>query len=219
GKRNPSPVPIDDIRGVQEWFSSGSDEKVAIFEDVEDTTEGAKNSLLKMLEGPDPHSHMILISSNPQKLMQPIRSRVRKFQFPALTERQISELLKNRFHAWQNYRSFDAFFFQTGSGEDAQKELEEDVLLFVSSILSGKMMKKTEEDALLSSLEKLSAYRYFKERVAEELEKSFRTGKTSAYEAKRKLAFINQWILSSDIYNMSDKNALDLMLREAEVVK
>ena len=53
GKKSPSAVTIDQIRAVQEYFSQLGEDKVVIFENVEDATDGAKNSLLKMLEEPE----------------------------------------------------------------------------------------------------------------------------------------------------------------------
>ena len=51
GKKTPGAT-IDEIRAVQSWLEDGTEEKVVIFENVEDYTEGAKNSMLKMLEEP-----------------------------------------------------------------------------------------------------------------------------------------------------------------------
>ena len=42
---------IDEIRAIQDWLSEGTEEKAVIFENAEDYTEGAKNSLLKLLTG------------------------------------------------------------------------------------------------------------------------------------------------------------------------
>ena len=127
GKKNPSAVSIDQIRAVQEYFSQLGEEKVVVFENVEDATDGAKNSLLKMLEEPEEKSHMILLSSNPQKLLETILSRVRKFQFPPLGEKKTATLIKEKFGVWEEYPSFDSFFFEKGSGEEARREFDKDL--------------------------------------------------------------------------------------------
>ena len=115
--RKSNGVTIDEIRAIQDWFSTGHDVKIAIIENLEESTEGAKNSLLKILEEPNENGYLILISSNPQRLLPTILSRVRKFAFPSLTEECITSFLRDQFKQYQNYTSFEAFFFEMGAEE------------------------------------------------------------------------------------------------------
>ena len=219
GKRSPSAVTIDQVRAVQEYFSQLGDEKVVIFENVEDATEGAKNSLLKMLEEPDEKSHMILLSSNPQKLLETILSRVRKFQFPIIGEKKTATLIKEKFGVWEDYPSFDSFFFEKGSGEEARREFDEDLKVVADSLISSIPLNGEKEEAILSSLEKLSAWRHFVESLLYLLEKAWKEGKISSNKAKKKTEILNSFFLSTDVYNMGPRMAFDLLLREAISVK
>ena len=219
GKKNPSPVSIDQIRAVQEYFSQLGEEKIVVFENVEDATEGAKNSLLKMLEEPEDKSHMILISSNPQKLLETILSRVRKFQFPSLGEKKTSLLIKKKFSVWEDYPSFDSFFFEKGSGEEARKEFEEDLRIVSESLLSSVFLPGEKEEEILSSIEKLSAWSHFVESLLYLLEKAWKEGRISSMDAKKKGDILNSYFISTDVYNMGPRMAFDLLLREAISVK
>ena len=219
GKRSPTAVSIDQVRAVQEYFSTLGEEKVVIFENVEDATDGAKNSLLKMLEEPEEKSHMILISSNPQKLLETILSRVRKFQFPALGEKKTARLIKDKFGVWEDYPSFDSFFFEKGSGEEARKEFDADLMAVSESLITSIPLEGAKEDEILSSLEKLSAWRHFVESLLYLLEKAWKEGRICSKNAKKKAEILNSFFISTDVYNMGPRMAFDLLLREAVSVK
>ena len=219
GKKNPSAVSIDQIRAVQEYFSQLGDEKVVVFENVEDATDGAKNSLLKMLEEPEEKSHMILLSSNPQKLLETILSRVRKFQFPPLGEKKTATLIKEKFGVWEEYPSFDSFFFEKGSGEEARREFDKDLDAVSEALILSKPLVGEKEEEILSSLEKLSAWSHFVESLLYLLENAWKEGRISSINAKKKAEILNSYSISTDVYNMGQRMAFDLLLREAISVK
>ena len=219
GKKNPSAVSIDQIRAVQEYFSQLGEEKVVVFENVEDATDGAKNSLLKMLEEPEEKSHMILLSSNPQKLLETILSRVRKFQFPPLGEKKTATLIKEKFGVWEEYPSFDSFFFEKGSGEEARREFDKDLDVVSEALILSKPLVGEKEEEILTSLEKLSAWSHFVESLLYLLENAWKEGRLSSINAKKKAEILNSYSISTDVYNMGQRMAFDLLLREAISVK
>ncbi len=219
GKKNPTAVSIEQLRAVKEWMSSGFDEKVVIIEDIESATEGAKNSILKMLEEPEDHFTIILISSQSQKIMETILSRVRKFSFPSLSGEKVSSLLKSRFSIWEEYSSFDTFFFRHGNDSESVEACEKSVREFVSLLFSSSPVTLEREEALNSLLEKLSAYTYFRHRVTEEVESGLRKGVTQPYKARRILNILRFWYDSVETYNMSERAALDYIIRESQIVK
>ena len=219
GKKNPSAVSIDQIRAVQEYFSQLGEEKVVVFENVEDATDGAKNSLLKMLEEPEEKSHMILLSSNPQKLLETILSRVRKFQFPPVGEKKTATLIKEKFGVWEEYPSFDSFFFEKGSGEEARREFDKDLDAVSEALILSKPLVGEKEEEILSSLEKLSAWSHFVESLLYLLENAWKEGRISSINAKKKAEILNSYSISTDVYNMGQRMAFDLLLREAISVK
>lgn len=217
GKRSQS-VSIDEIRAVQKYFSTGQDEKVVIIENLEESNEGAKNSLLKLLEEPDEHSHIMLISSNPQRLLQTILSRVRKFNFPQLSDKQVTKLLSERFSLYRTYDSFESFFFEEGTGEAERNRLVEAAASFSSCLYSGKALTREEEDEILSLVESNSYFRYFRARVSENLRRKLLEG-GNVKRLRHVQDIMNRWSGASDIYNLSQRVALDSIIREAKNVK
>lgn len=218
GRKNTS-ITIDEVRAIQRWFSTGLDEKVAIIENLEESTEGAKNSLLKLLEEPDPHSHIILISSNPQRLLQTILSRVRKFAFPSLSEKNVTALLRKKHSLFRDYDSFDTFYFVEGSGEESRNKLTEAAKDVAEALVLGKQISKEREEELLSLLDSTGGYRYFRSRISQEIRTLLLDGKIDGYKGSAILKIINEWGFRSETFNLSERIALDSILREASRVK
>jgi DNA polymerase-3 subunit delta' len=76
--------------------------RVFIIEEAEKMGEDAENSLLKVLEEPPPYAHIILLSSNPFRLLPTIRSRCQTLVFTAITREEIErELLAAGYDAEQ----------------------------------------------------------------------------------------------------------------------
>ncbi len=218
GKKSMS-VSIDEIRAVKEWLSETGDEKFVIFENIEDSTEGAKNSLLKLLEEPDPNSHLILISQQPQRLLPTILSRVRKFNFPELSEEKITALISKKFSLYSKYKSFESFFFREGHGDDVNNEMDKAIKSFSDALSGKRILSLEEEEAMISFLDKTEGYSYFREECSSMIEREFREGNMSAAKARRIYRIFSTWQNSSDIFNLSQRMAIDLALREASDVK
>ncbi len=219
GKSSPSPVQIEMLRSVKEWMMMSSNEKVVIIEDIEAATEGAKNSILKMLEEPEEHFTIILISSESQKIMETILSRVRKFNFSPLSRECINKLIKDKFNQWEDYSSFDSFFFKYSSDDESWKKCEEAVDYFSDLIVSSKSFTYEKEEELNTLLDKLSAYSYFRERVIEKVENLLIKGKIKPYKAGKLLSILSSWTESIETYNLTERSGLDFIVREASSVK
>lgn len=219
GKSSPSPVQIEMLRSVKEWMMMSSNEKVVIIEDIEAATEGAKNSILKMLEEPEDHFTIILISSESQKIMETILSRVRKFNFSPLSRECINKLIKDKFNQWEDYSSFDSFFFKYSSDDESWKKCEEAVDYFSDLLVSSKSFTYEKEEELNTLLDKLSAYSYFRERVIEKVENLLIKGKIKPYKAGKLLSILSSWTESIETYNLAERSGLDFIVREASSVK
>lgn len=68
--------------------------KVYIIDEVHKTTNEWQNSMLKPLEDTGAFSYFFLCTTNPEKLIKPLRSRCMEFQVEKLKEREILHLLK-----------------------------------------------------------------------------------------------------------------------------
>ncbi|MBI3952550.1 MAG: AAA family ATPase [Candidatus Doudnabacteria bacterium] len=68
--------------------------KVAVIDDAENMTTEASNALLKVFEEPKPGTVIILITSNPQKLLSTITSRAQKVTFGLVLEEEYKTFLE-----------------------------------------------------------------------------------------------------------------------------
>lgn len=219
GKKSNS-ITIDEIRAIKEWMSDKGDDKVAIFENVEDSTDAAKNSLLKLLEEPNENSHLILISKQPQRLLPTILSRVRKFNFPELSSDAITDLINRKFSLYgSKYTSFEAFYFEKAHGEEVKDEMNRYMNLFCDSLMNKTALSLEDEEKLIAFLDKADGYLYFREALTNKLESLLFLDPSKRGKLKRIYSLFNSWQTNRDVFNLSDRMALDLALREAFLVK
>ena len=92
-------VPIEQIRRASSWchltpFGKG---KLLLLENADTMKEGARNSLLKLLEEPPVSVTVVLTSARPNALMQTILSRLRPYSFKARSEDTEKEVLRRVF--------------------------------------------------------------------------------------------------------------------------
>lgn len=103
--------------------------KVIIIWQPERMNEPTANKLLKILEEPSPRTVFLLVSDNPDKILETIRSRTQRIDFPPLSESDIATaLMERRFLSSEDARavahlaegSFTKALAQiTAGGEDA----------------------------------------------------------------------------------------------------
>ena len=87
------------------------------------------------------------------------------------------------------------------------------------ALISSKPIVGENEEEILSSLEKLSAWSHFVESLLYLLENAWKEGRISSINAKKKAEILNSYSISTDVYNMGQRMAFDLLLREAISVK
>lgn len=88
---------IDDIRTLRDVVKlspSGSKAKVYIIDEAHMLTTEASNALLKTLEEPPQHVYFVLATTNPEKLIDTIRSRTTLIQFTKATSDETKRSLK-----------------------------------------------------------------------------------------------------------------------------
>ena len=71
-----------------------SDRRVFVIEAAEAMAEESQNALLKTLEEPPPFAHLILITSEPEALLETVRSRCRSVRFSKLSPEAVEEQLR-----------------------------------------------------------------------------------------------------------------------------
>lgn len=88
---------IDDVRVLRDVVKlapSGSKAKVYIIDEAHMLTTEASNALLKTLEEPPSHVYFILATTNPEKLIETIRSRTTLIQFTKATVDEVKRSLQ-----------------------------------------------------------------------------------------------------------------------------
>lgn len=90
---------IDQVRTLQQKLSLRPLEgkyKICLIDGAEYLTPGAANALLKTLEEPQPGTLIILLTSQPQKLLPTICSRCQRLPFSRLPKQQLATILMQK---------------------------------------------------------------------------------------------------------------------------
>lgn len=122
---------IDDVRSLREAVRlapAGSKNKIYIIDESHMLTTEASNALLKTLEEPPDHVYFILATTNPEKLIETIRSRATNIVFKKANSVEIKRSLK-RVVKGERLKADDEALSQLakvadGSFRDAIKTLE-----------------------------------------------------------------------------------------------
>jgi len=88
---------VDDVRKLIEQlrYSSGSVYRVVIWDEAQSMSREAFNALLKTLEEPPADTIFILVTTEPEKIPEPVQSRLTEFTFNKISAAEIkSRLLK-----------------------------------------------------------------------------------------------------------------------------
>ena len=88
---------VDDIRELREhalYAPAKSKHKIFVIDEVHMLSKSAFNALLKTLEEPPAHVKFLFATTEPRKLPETILSRCQRFDFPRISARDITEVLK-----------------------------------------------------------------------------------------------------------------------------
>ena len=98
--------------------------KVAIIDDADRLNDESANALLKTLEEPPPHSVLILIASQAEKLLPTIRSRCQTIRFPPLSMETVARLLVELGWVEKETEALEIAAFSDGSLQTAATLLD-----------------------------------------------------------------------------------------------
>ncbi len=132
-------ISIDDIRELKKRFSLSSTDnsyKVCIVDKTEDLNLSASNSLLKILEEPPKNTLFILVSSNPQTVLQTILSRCQKIGFKRLEKKELREISAEFFKKNQFNQLEETIFLDScnGSAQKLFNFLDKDYIKFFNGL-------------------------------------------------------------------------------------
>lgn len=94
-----SSIKIEQIRTITHnlHMTGNSQKRILVIEDIERLTPESANALLKILEEPPEKVVFILTSSNPKLILETILSRVRRIDFQLISNKDLFQILKNRY--------------------------------------------------------------------------------------------------------------------------
>jgi DNA polymerase III delta prime subunit len=211
---------IAQVRSIAEWAGQttvGGKKRFIILEGIEDANVASRNSLLKILEEPPKDVYFFLVSSHPVRIMPTILSRVRKYTFDPLEERQVRQLLSTLSPS-STYGSFDDFFLAE-SGVDISVLVSMAVKM-EESMRTKQYLSGPDMDALIAQVDTGSACDYFLIRLLGCVESSFLEGRISCSQASVWEETISTMKSQGDLYNQNNKLLLQTLylrlMEEAE---
>jgi len=118
----PDLIPIAWIRRAAYWsrLAPAGREKLLLIENADRMQEGARNSLLKLLEEPPETVKIILASSRPRALLPTVLSRIRPYRFAQRSIETEKDVIRRIFHDENFLQGVNGKFYagDNGSGSD-----------------------------------------------------------------------------------------------------
>ena len=218
--RKNTTISVNQVRSLEEWInrtSMGQQKTFIIIEGLEDTNVSARNSLLKMLEEPPKDVYFFLISEYPNRIMQTILSRVRKYSFPPLNEEGVKTLLTPFFLGNERFDSLESFFLQ-GGGLDLARHTEYiDMVLY--SVANHTYLKEEQFNELLGFVDEQGSYEYVLKRLLSSLGDMLAKDEITWQRARALSTLVSESYSTATLYNQNKKlmlEALYLKLMEVE---
>jgi DNA polymerase-3 subunit delta' len=162
-------IKVDEIRefcGELFLKPTKTSHKVFMINDAECMNEQAQNALLKVLEEPPLYATIILITSNKEKLLNTIKSRVVELTFDSLSENEIKAILEiNNL----NYTD-DAIKYSNGSYKKALDFINDDMFEIAKDV--AKLLEEKDLLAVNRKFEEIKADKILKANITQILEKT-----------------------------------------------
>jgi DNA polymerase-3 subunit gamma/tau len=143
---------IDEIRNIKESVqvaSLGGGYKVFLMDEVHMLTKDAFNALLKVLEEPPAHVVFMLATTEPQKILPTVLSRVQRFDFKKLTHSQILKKLKAIAQAENINIDNDGLIALTVSSDGALRDAEVSLSKIISAFPRSASINESDVNAVL----------------------------------------------------------------------
>lgn len=203
---------IDNIRDISAFFqSSGDESRAVILENIENVTQGAMNSILKLLEEPPKNAHIILVSASAGRILDTILSRVRKYELSNVSEELSRAFLRDNF--FSSAKTLEEFFY-TESGFDYERAVREADAFIVSLVLKKKPIGSAELTSLASFLDEFSSYPLFFTLAMKKLASLLAAGEVECGAAARAGRILSFSFNEAQTYNQNKRVLLDRVSRE-----
>jgi len=198
-------VTISQVRALEHWSgqtSMGDGKRFIILEAMEMTNSSARNSLLKMLEEPAKDTYFFLISEYPNRIMQTILSRVRRYAFPPLSREAVGTYLQPFYLHDKQYDSLESFFLE-GGGMDLSRATQI-AELFVASIQEQRYLQSSEIASLLKEVDDMQGYEFVLKAMLESLRRVMPSRSLLALSS-----LVNTTYNRAQLYNQNNRLMLE----------
>lgn len=196
-------VSIDNVRSSAKWTANTGliqQKRFIILENIEQSTIGANNSLLKLLEEPPADTYIILLSEHPNRLLPTILSRVQHHQLKPITKEEKHAIFRDIFFADPlHYESVDEFIYAKAGLPIT--ELTQGAGEFVSSIQTHTPLDCASLYGILKLLDSHLALTYFLEKVEDALKEQLIENRMSAKRVKKIQQHLNESTLKARVFN------------------
>ncbi len=213
--RKNTTISVNQVRSLEEWVnhtSMGEQKTFIILEGLEQTGTSARNSLLKLLEEPPKDVYFFLISEYPNRIMQTILSRVRKYSFPPLKREGVNALLTPFFLGQESFESLESFFLQ-GGGLDLRRHAEV-VSTLLASLTNRTYLKEEQFNELLAFVDEQGSYEYVLKAVLTSLGEQLATGEIDWQRASALSALISESYSTATLYNQNKRLMFEALYLE-----
>ena len=218
--RKSSALTIAQVRAIQDWTNRTSLDglpRFVILEGIEQSMEGARNSLLKLLEEPPENTYLFLITENVGRIIPTILSRVRRYFVPPLTEDAKTLLLSREFFAdGDAYDSLETYFL-LHAGVDCTliASLSEQYLKGALGVLP---MDGLELHTLLNTLDETGQHEYFLRDLMLAVQQECLDGGMHAAVALKMVPMVREMANRGLIYNQNRKLTLESLFYQLREV-
>ncbi len=218
--RKASALTIAQVRAIQEWTGRTSLDalpRFVILEGIEQSAEGARNSLLKLLEDPPENTYLFLITENVGRILPTILSRVRRYYIPPLTEKAKSLLLTKEFFAdGDAYDSLETYFlFKAGVDCTLISSLSEK---YLQGAVGATDLGGDELHTLLNTLDETGQHEYFLRDLMGAVQQEFMDGRLQRSVVMKMVPLINDMANRGLLYNQNRKLTLEALFYQLREV-
>ncbi len=213
-KKTMTNLSVDGVRALQIWLSNtlvNEKVRVVVIEAIEKANESVKNSLLKILEEPNENVYFILLSENPNRIMQTILSRVRRYSFSPISIDREKNLLEP-LNLNDNIDTFEKYILNS-SGMKI-KEIDSTIGYLFASFNEKRDINSEELASFINILDYTSNDEYIINSFINKINESYRNNIISAFEAKQIVNDISEVINNQRIFNLPKKNMYENIYRK-----
>lgn len=211
-------VSIDQIRLIQDWLNETSNEKkVIIIEGIEGVSEGAKNSLLKLLEEPKENAYIILITSSIHRILPTLLSRLRKYHFPQISKEYSNKFLSSTFFESEKFQSIKEYLLRKADIDT--KTLRENAEFFITNSINKIKIDPVKFMEIASFIESYDMYPMFVEYMLEIISDLYKKNNLNGKRANHYIKVITSMYNSAIIFNQNKRVMLERINLELALEK